>query len=99
MAGQLARLIGARKVIGSAGSAEKVAWLTDELGFDAAFDYQRRPGRQAAGGRTRRIDVYFDNVGGDHLEAAIFHCADTAGSRRAARSPATTDRRCPGPAT
>src|SRR3954447_19729870 len=40
VAGQLARLLGAGRVVGSAGSAEKVAWLTGELGFDAAFNYR-----------------------------------------------------------
>jgi NADPH-dependent curcumin reductase CurA len=70
LAGQLARLRGAR-VIGSAGSAEKLAWL-EELGFDAAFDYHETTPRAALrdlapGG----IDVYFDNVGGETLEAAI----------------------------
>ncbi|RBM16216.1 NADP-dependent oxidoreductase [Prauserella sp. PE36] len=72
LAGQFARLRGARRVIGSAGSPEKVAYLRDELGFDAAFDYHDGPVREqlraaAPGG----IDVYFDNVGGDHLRAAI----------------------------
>jgi NADPH-dependent curcumin reductase CurA len=70
--GQLARHRGAAKVIGSAGTAEKVAYLTGELGFDAAFDYHdgtvRDQLKQAA---PEGIDVYFDNVGGDHLEAAI----------------------------
>jgi NADPH-dependent curcumin reductase CurA len=70
-AGQIARLRGCR-VIGSAGSPEKVAWLTDELGFDAAFDYKETP--VATGLREhapKGIDVYFDNVGGDHLSAAL----------------------------
>jgi NADPH-dependent curcumin reductase CurA len=70
--GQLARHRGAARVIGSAGTAEKVAYLTGELGFDAAFDYHdgtvREQLRKAA---PDGIDVYFDNVGGDHLEAAI----------------------------
>jgi NADPH-dependent curcumin reductase CurA len=70
--GQLAMLRGAARVIGSAGSAEKVAYLTGELGFDAAFDYHDGPVRK----RLREaapdgIDVYFDNVGGEQLEAAI----------------------------
>ncbi|CAM2883241.1 NADP-dependent oxidoreductase [Saccharomonospora xinjiangensis] len=70
--GQLARLRGAGRVIGSAGSAEKVRWLRDDLGFDVAFNYKDGPVRDqlreaAPGG----VDVYFDNVGGDHLEAAI----------------------------
>ncbi len=71
IAGQIAKLRGHR-VIGSAGSDAKVAHLLDVLGFDAAFNY--RSGdvtellRSAA---PDGIDVYFDNVGGDHLEAAI----------------------------
>ncbi|MEV6597723.1 NADP-dependent oxidoreductase [Actinoplanes sp. NPDC051346] len=70
--GQLARHRGAARVIGSAGSAEKVAFLRDELGFDAAFDYHDAPVRdQLREAAPDGIDVYFDNVGGDHLEAAI----------------------------
>ena len=70
--GQLAKLRGAARVIGSAGSPEKVAYLTGELGFDAAFDHHDGPARH----RLREaapdgIDVYFDNVGGEQLEAAI----------------------------
>jgi NADPH-dependent curcumin reductase CurA len=70
LAGQIAKLRG-HTVIGSAGSPEKVAWLRDELGFDAAFDYHDgvREGLKAAA--PDGIDVYFDNVGGEHLEAAI----------------------------
>ena len=71
-AGQFARLHGARRVIGSAGSAEKVAYLTEKLGFDAAFDYHDGNLReQLAAAAPDGVDVYFDNVGGDHLEAAI----------------------------
>jgi NADPH-dependent curcumin reductase CurA len=70
--GQIARLKGAGRVIGSAGSADKVAHLTGKLGFDAAFNYKAGPVtaqlREAA---PDGIDVYFDNVGGDHLEAAL----------------------------
>ena len=62
-------------MIGSAGSEEKVRWLTEELGFDAAFNYKdERVAKQLA--KHAPVDVYFDNVGGDHLEAAIFHMAD-----------------------
>ena len=69
--GQLARLAGARAV-GSAGSAEKVAYLTDELGYDAAFDYKTEDLYAALREHCPKgIDVYFDNVGGDHLEAAL----------------------------
>lgn len=73
--GQIARLLGAGRVIGSAGTAEKCAWLTGELGFDVALNYKDAPiGRQLRDHGP--VDVYFDNVGGDHLEAAIFAMAD-----------------------
>ena len=71
VAGQLAKLRGCR-VIGSAGSAEKVRFLREECGFDGAFNYKAGPvleqlNREAPEG----IDVYFDNVGGETLEAAL----------------------------
>ncbi|MFB8771255.1 NADP-dependent oxidoreductase [Streptomyces broussonetiae] len=70
--GQLAKLKGASRVIGSAGSAEKVRLLVEEYGFDAAFNYKDGPvSRQLRAAAPDGIDVYFDNVGGDHLEAAI----------------------------
>ncbi|WP_410648623.1 NADP-dependent oxidoreductase [Amycolatopsis sp. cmx-4-54] len=70
--GQLAKLKGAKRVIGSAGTDEKVKWLTDELGFDAAFNYKDAPvAEQLRAAAPEGIDVYFDNVGGEHLEAAI----------------------------
>jgi hypothetical protein len=71
VAGQIAKLKGAARVIGSAGSEDKVAWLR-EIGFDAAFNYKTAPVldqlREAA---PDGINVYFDNVGDDHLEAAL----------------------------
>ncbi len=71
--GQIAKLRGCR-VLGSAGSADKVSWLKDELGFDCVFDYHEGHLLQhLREGAPDGIDVYFDNVGGDHLEAAIFH--------------------------
>jgi len=73
LAGQIARLRGAKRVIGSAGSAAKVAHLTGDLGFDAAFDYRDGDiAGQLAAAAPDGIDVYFDNVGGDHLEAALW---------------------------
>jgi len=72
LVGQFARLRGASRVVGSAGSPEKVRWLVEELGFDAAFDYH--DGRVAdllASAAPDGVDVFFDNVGGEHLEAAI----------------------------
>ena len=74
IAGQIARQLGAAKVIGSAGSPEKVAWLK-EIGFDAAFDYHDGPVRKQLA-KHGPVDVYFDNVGGEHLEGAISHMAD-----------------------
>jgi NADPH-dependent curcumin reductase CurA len=71
LAGQIAKLRG-HTVIGSAGSPEKVAHVLDELGFDAAFNYNDGPVvRQLRAAAPDGIDVYFDNVGGEHLEAAI----------------------------
>lgn len=66
MAGQIARLRGATRVIGSAGTPEKAAYLRDTLGFDVAFDYHDGFRQHLDG-----LDVYYDNVGGTHLEAAI----------------------------
>ncbi|PPK94279.1 hypothetical protein CLV92_108182 [Kineococcus xinjiangensis] len=72
LVGQIAKLRGASRVVGSAGSAQKVAHLVEDLGFDAAFDYHDGPvHRQLRDAAPDGIDVYFDNVGGDHLEAAI----------------------------
>lgn len=70
MVGQIARMRGAGMVIGSAGSDSKVDHLTSRLGFDRAFNYHHDdPGAvlAAAGG----IDVYFDNVGDQQLDAAL----------------------------
>lgn len=70
--GQMARIKGASRVIGSAGSDEKVKLLVEKYGFDAAFNYKNGPvGQQLKDAAPDGIDVYFDNVGGDHLEAAI----------------------------
>jgi len=69
--GQIAKIKGCR-VIGIAGGADKCHWLTSELGFDAAVDYKDgalfKALRAAA---PKGIDVYFDNVGGDILEACL----------------------------
>jgi NADPH-dependent curcumin reductase CurA len=78
LVGQIAKLMGCR-VVGIAGGADKCAYLTRELGFDEAVDYKAA---DAQGGGLRRalraacpdgIDVYFDNVGGDILEACLFN--------------------------
>src|SRR2546429_321447 len=71
VAGQIAKLKGAARVIGSAGTDEKVGWLR-EIGFDAAVNYKTAPVLdQLRDAAPEGIDVYFDNVGGDHLEAAL----------------------------
>ncbi|MFJ8040834.1 NADP-dependent oxidoreductase [Kitasatospora sp. NPDC096147] len=70
--GRFARLMGAGRLIGSAGSASKVRELTGRLGFDAAFDHHDGPiGEQLRAAAPDGIDVYFDNVGGEHLAGAI----------------------------
>jgi hypothetical protein len=75
VAGQIARLKGCR-VVGIAGGAEKCSWLVEEARFDAAVDYRRedvaaRLGELCPGG----VDVFFDNVGGATLDAALAHLA------------------------
>ncbi|MDH3754030.1 MAG: NADP-dependent oxidoreductase [Acidimicrobiia bacterium] len=73
--GQIARIKGCR-VVGIAGSDEKCAWLTEELGFDAAINYRTDDVAVAmAAACPDGVDVFFDNVGGDILEAAIGNLA------------------------
>lgn len=70
LAAQIARLKGCT-VIGSTGSDDKAAWLKS-LGIDTVINYKHEPIREAVDkAATKGIDVYFDNVGGDHLEAAL----------------------------
>ena len=80
--GQLAKIKGGR-AIGIAGGPEKCAWLTEELGFDAAIDYRgtEKVSRALRTACPDGIDVYFDNVGGEILDAAL------ARLRRGARVP------------
>jgi NADPH-dependent curcumin reductase CurA len=71
IAGQIAKITGCR-VVGTTGGAEKCAWLTDELGFDAAIDYRQGGiARQLKSVCPEGVDVYFDNTGGEVLEAAL----------------------------
>ncbi|WP_432573291.1 NADP-dependent oxidoreductase [Kineococcus sp. SYSU DK005] len=103
LAGQFAKLRGAGRVVGSAGGPEKARHLTADLGFDAGIDYREGPVldsllRAAPDG----VDVYFDNVGGDHLEAAIAAANDFArfalcGSVSAYNSPRELASAPPGP--
>lgn len=72
VAGQIARKLGASRVVGSAGGPLKAKLLVATLGFDAAIDYKAGPvTEQLAEAAPHGIDVYLDAVGGDHLEAAI----------------------------
>ena len=78
IAGQIAKLKGCR-VIGIAGGPEKCGWLTGEAHYDAAIDYKA----EDVDARLRElcpdgIDLYFDNVGGDILDAALAHIAQNA---------------------
>ncbi|MDW0223522.1 MAG: NADP-dependent oxidoreductase [Nitrososphaeraceae archaeon] len=71
---QIAKIKGCH-VVGSTSSSQKVNWLIDEAGIDYAFDY-RKIGEENISSELRKacsdgIDVYFDNVGGKHLEAAL----------------------------
>lgn len=72
IAGQIAKMQGCR-VVGIAGSDEKCHWITAELGFDQAINYKTCGDYQAAIQQAcpRGVDVYFDNVGGDILDAAL----------------------------
>jgi NADPH-dependent curcumin reductase CurA len=72
VAGQLARLLGASRVVGSAGGPEKAALLVERFGYDAAIDYRAGDiDGQLAAAAPLGIDLYFDNVGGDQLRAAL----------------------------
>ena len=72
VAGTVAKKLGAARVIGSAGGPDKARRLVEEFGYDAAIDYRAGDlSGQLAAAAPEGIDVYFDNVGGDHLRAAI----------------------------
>ena len=92
-----------RAVVGSAGTPEKVRWLTERGRLRRGVRLPRRPGGASSSRRRRPsgIDVFFDNVGGEHLEAAIGALQRASGGPRCAgRSPATTrSSRSPGRAT
>ena len=76
LVGQFAKIKGC-KVVGIAGGPEKCKWIVDELGFDGAIDYRATDDLSAAIGEhfPDGLDVYFDNVGGETLEAAIDNLA------------------------
>ncbi len=73
--GQIAKIQGCR-VVGIAGGPEKCRWITEDLGFDAAIDYKSEPmGKALRKHCPDGVDLYFDNVGGAVLEAALFAMA------------------------
>ncbi|HEY1929208.1 MAG TPA: NADP-dependent oxidoreductase [Caulobacteraceae bacterium] len=68
---QIAKIKGCY-VVGSTGSDDKAAWLKEVAGLDAVINYKKEPIRKALEGATPKgIDVYFENVGGEHLDAAL----------------------------
>jgi len=72
LTGQIAKILGCRAV-GLAGTDEKCRWITEELGFDAAINYRsEHVGKALKQHCPDGIDIYFDNVGGDILQAALF---------------------------
>ena len=74
--GQIARIKGAGKVIGIAGGSEKCAWIVDELSFDAAIDYKSEDvAKRLREEAPQGIDLYFDNVGGEILDACLAQLA------------------------
>jgi NADPH-dependent curcumin reductase len=76
VAGQIAKAKGAANVVGIAGGAEKCQWIVEDLGFDAAIDYKSESvGRRLHELCPDGINVYFDNVGGDILDAALANLA------------------------
>ncbi|HEY8052123.1 MAG: NADP-dependent oxidoreductase [Steroidobacterales bacterium] len=76
--GQIAKIKECR-VVGIAGGADKCAWLVKELGFDAAIDYKSQDLKKALREHCPKgMDVYFDNVGGDILDAALTQLARSA---------------------
>jgi NADPH-dependent curcumin reductase CurA len=80
LGGQLAKNMGCR-VVGLAGTDEKCQWLKDELGFDGVINYKTESGNLEAAIRAEcpdGVDVFFDNVGGETLDAALLNLRDNA---------------------
>jgi NADPH-dependent curcumin reductase CurA len=74
--GQLAKARGAKKVVGIAGGAQKCAEIVEEYGFDECLDYREENlSRRLRTACPNGIDVYFDNVGGEILDAALANIA------------------------
>lgn len=79
VAGQIAKVYGAKRVVGIAGGREKCEFLTRELGFDAAVNYKEKEWKRKLKEATPEyIDVFFDNVGGEILDACLARAAREA---------------------
>lgn len=79
VAGQIAKIKGAKRVVGLAGSADKCDFLVKELGFDAAVNYKDADWKKQLKEATPEyIDVFFDNVGGEILDACLARAARDA---------------------
>jgi len=71
LVGQIGKIVGCR-VVGIAGGEEKCRWLTEELGFDGAIDYKSEPVLESLKRHCPKgIDIYFENVGGEILDAVL----------------------------
>ncbi len=76
LAGAIARALGAKKVIGIAGGADKCQWIVDNAGYDAAIDYKNEDiGERLQELCPQGVNAYFDNVGGDMLDTLLLHMA------------------------
>lgn len=76
VAGGICKILGAKRVIGIAGGAEKCKWIVEQAGFDAAIDYKNDDIDQKLRELCPQgVDAYFDNVGGDILDALLMHMA------------------------
>lgn len=78
--GQIAKMMGC-KVVGLAGTEEKCRWITEQLGFDAAINYRAESGQLTEAIKQacpNGVDVFFDNVGGEILDAALLNLNDHA---------------------
>lgn len=79
VAGQIAKIKGAKRVVGLAGSREKCDHLKNDLGFDVAINYRDADWRRQLKEATPEyIDVFFDNVGGEILDACLARAAQNA---------------------
>jgi NADPH-dependent curcumin reductase CurA len=78
--GQVAKIKGAGKVVGIAGGPDKCKWVVEQLGYDACIDYKHEDVKKAlkqhcASTKSGGVDLYFDNVGGDILDAVLTQLA------------------------